>query len=234
MQSIIYNSLEFKYYKSAKYNGISILTNKSWNTGEAIFWCSTNNNHCGFTYNEAIEYNLINNENSNNFFKGPTNNNYTYDDSISRNITKQLFEKEFNIILHDHPGLYIPEVSEDFSIYLKFKDGKYCEDLVGYSKDLNKKIFVEVERSEKEHIFTNDNDKPITILVSKYWKYFDDGNSSNIHYMCFINENINKACIIAGTDIINCKKIYKALPMKNGLIKEIYEIPKSIGKIFNI
>lgn len=240
MKKIIYNFKEFEFYKSAKYDGISILTHNKWHPGESIYWYKANNkvDSCGFTYNEAIKFNLITNADNSidedNFHKGSTDSNITYDDSYSRNLTKKLFLKEFNIELHDHPNLYILETLNDCNIYMKYKDGQYCEDLIGYNKDLNKKILVEVERSQKSNLFNSADTSPITILVSKYWKYFHDGNPSNIHYMCFIHEELNKACIVSGSDIMNCEKRYKALPMPTDKIKEIYEIPKSLGKIYDL
>lgn len=233
MENIIYEGNIFKYYSSAKYGGTSIVTNKKWLPGEAIYWNSSVKG--GFTEKEALEFDLISDSFilKDNMHKGSTDKDITYDDSYSRDLTKKLFLKEFNIELHDHPDLYILEVLNDCNIYMKYRDGQYCEDLIGYNKDLNKKILVEVERSKKSYLFDETDNNPITILVSKYWKYFYDGNPSNIHYMCFIHESLNKACIILGEDIKNCNKQYKAISI-DGSIKEVYEIPKSLGKIYNL
>ena len=229
MGKIQYNNNQFIYYASAKYTGTSILTNKKWQPGEPIYWCKLVG---GFTYQEAKQFNLITNnniQNINNFHSGSTDSNITYDDSISRELAKQLFKKEFNIQLIDHTGLY----QKDNDIFHLQKNGKYCEDLKYWDKESGKTIYVEVERSKKQYLFDEQDHRPITILVSKYWKYFHDGNPLHMHYMCFINEELQKACLILGSDIMNTTKNYVPLNIENK-IKEVYEIPKKLGKIYSI
>lgn len=226
MNHIKYNDKWFNYYSSAKYTGKSILTGKNINIGDAIYWC------VGVGGFLASEIELINNTNNTNnimYHRGSVNFNWTYDDSFSRQYACQIFKKEYNIELKDHLGIFI---KDDNTNYLEYTNGKYCEDLISVNND--KITLVEVERSNNNNMFDKNNLDNINILVSKYWKYFDDGNKNHEHYMCFINEECGKACIISGKDIKFNRGKYKQVIMKDGKVKEYYEIPKKYAKIYDL
>ena len=82
-------------------------------------------------------------------------------------------------------------------------------------------------------MFDPNNDEPVLILVSKAHKYFIDGNKNHIHYLCYINEQLNKACVIKGIDIMFHRGKYVQIHIGNQ-IKEFYEISKKYIKIFDI
>lgn len=232
MRSIKYKDNWFNYYSSAKFSGKSILTGNRFSEGESIFWCK------GIGGFPETELTIINssetNKNKSMYHKGPCDTNLTYDDSASRQRAKQVFKKEYGIDLFSHPGLYIPELKNN-SNFIEYCNGQYCEDLIGIDKnDPDKLILVEVERSNKTNLFDDKNTENITILASKYWKYFDEGNKNHIHYMCFINEELGKACVIKGTDIKFNRGNYTQIQVNSNSIKEFYEIPKKFGKIYNL
>lgn len=194
-------------------------------------------------YGSAETYDLTNikkhteNTNKVSYHNGPVNKNFTYDDSFSRTLAKQLFQEIFNIELIEHPGLYIKERNKSGSVetFALQTDGKYCEDLM-YIDAVNKEkhVYVEVERSNIEDIFDTESTEPVKILVSKYWKYFHDGNKNHTHYMCFINEELKKACVIKGSDIKFHRGKYCTILVNENEIKEFYEIDKKYCKIYDL
>ena len=225
MKHIKYNDKWFNYYSSAKYPGKSILTGKNINVGDSIYWCVGTG---GFLAEESklinnIEVNIVQHH------FGPADpKTTTYNDSNSREITCKLFKREFDIDLKNHTGLYIKDNNNEF---IEFNNGQYCEDLIGFNND--KIILVEVERSKIDKMFDPNNNDNINILASKYWKYFHDGNLQHEHYMCFINEKLNKACVIPGKNILN--KIGNInIIMVDGKPKDFYEIPKCYAKIYDV
>lgn len=252
-QNVKFNDSWFTYYPMSKFSGKSIITGLRWKAGEAIYWCR------GVGGFPATEWNPTYNDDadpeptkeqlaspsichrgsttsSSIWHRGSTNKNWTSDDTYSRNRAKQLFKKEFNIDLKDHTGLYMFDKNMDKSIYniILHTPGQYCEDLFAFdSTDMNKIYFVEVERSSKSEMFATDNSEPILILANKYYKYFDDGNKNHIHYMCFIHEELGKACVIKGTDIkFNLGDVVK-IPVGTQY-KLFFEVPKKFAKIYDL
>lgn len=219
--TITYNGIIFTYYPKCWYPGKSIISNKYWKAGTAIYWNTEVKN--GFTEEEAVELNLV--VKNTDYHIGPVNSEYTFDDSVSRNFVKQFFKSEFNIDLFDHPGLFVLDNNGN---YVKVTDGKYCEDLIGYSAD-GKLIFVEVERSA----YFNKLPEVINILTSKYYKYFMDGEKNNIHYMCFIDIQHKKLCLIKGTDIKFSHGNFVEIAIGNKL-KEVYQIDGKYGKLYDL
>lgn len=226
MKIVNYKGNIFNYYNSCKYSGKSILTENIWNIGTSIFWSTKIKK--GFTYQEALDNNLNIIDNSDNFHYGSNNVEITYDDSNSRELTKKLFKKEFDIDLIEPTQLSLNINNKNF----KLTDGQYCIDLCAIdNKNENIIALVEVERYKNEELFDKNNQNA-SVLVSKYWKYFHSYNP-DITCLCYINETINKACIILGKDIKNNKKIFKELTI-DGKIKHIYELPNIKKRIYDL
>jgi hypothetical protein len=262
---VIYNNSKFTLFPSCKHAGTSIITGIEFAVGTAIYWRTIipGKKGEGFTVAEFEQYKIDHPEetqvktitpdsisfssaelpdltnkkrSSEKYHRGPVNNNWTYDDSNSRDYAKDLFKKEFGLILESHPGLYIKKKqSETTETIIEFTNGKYCEDLIAFPDpaDLNKIVCVEVERKEDPQLYDKTNTKPVRILASKYWKYFDDGNSAHKHFMCFINEKDYKACVIKGTDIKFNRGAYRAIEV-DGALKECYEIDKNFCKVYDL
>lgn len=173
------------------------------------------------------------------YHRGPAEKNktqITYDDSESRDLAKELFLKEFGITLQSHPGLFtkIKNTDNSIEIFAEYTNGKFCEDLIYFDNNNPKQcIIVEVERTKNVNMFDSVNNDPVLILASKYWKYFDEGNKEHTHYMCFINTDLKKACVIKGSDIKFNRGAYKAIEVDNAL-KEFYEIDKKFCKVYDL
>ena len=229
MKHIKYNNRWFNFYLHAQYPGKSILTEKAINIGDSIYWSK---GFGGFLAEEVKLINVFNTNSSVPYHHGPVNKAWTCDDSVSREMARKVFKREYNIDLKDHNGLFVKNENNQF---IEFNSGQYCEDLIGFSN--NKIILVEVERSKNANIFDPNNNDNINILALKYWKYFYDGNEHNEHYMCFINEQLKKACVIKGTDIKFNRGQYKQILINNNgkkEPKEFYEIPKCYAKIYDV
>ena len=229
-KAVKYNNLWYMFFEHCKYAGTSIISGKKWKAGDSIYWNTKVKN--GFLPNEDLGEIIPSKKNDSTIYhRGPADTEWTYDDNYSRHLAMAVFKKEFNINLVDNPGLYIVQQIMNSYTFKEFTNGKYCEDLVGFTdKEL---ILVEVERSKIANIFDEKSDKPIKILASKYWKYFDDGNRDHKHYMCFINEELMKACVIEGKDIKFNRGKYCTIEI-DGKLKEFYEIPKQYAKIYEL
>jgi hypothetical protein len=244
---VIFENVKYTLFP-AKYSGISYLTGKKFEKNTNIYWNTQYKR--GFTEDEYEEYKANDvktlSKLPDNFTDPPVvqtlkcetctsailsnvfkNTEWTYDDSSSRRRAMQIFKKYYGIDLQAHSGLYM-NINGAFQ---KFTDGKYCEDLFAIQGD--ELIFVEVERTRHDDLFES-NENPIHILVSKYWKYFHDGNKHHKHYMCFINEDKKKAAVISGSDIKFNRGKYVQISDSNGRVHECYEIPKQFVKIFDL
>lgn len=226
--NVKYHNVWYHLFEQAKYPGKSIITGKRWPAGTAIYWNMDLKN--GFTV-EEYSSNKPDTKTKEMYHSGPVNTEWTYDDSRSRKLAAQIFEKYYNIKLIDNQGLYTLN-KENGYVFKEVTPGIYCEDLVGFTKS-DEIYFVEVERTKQDNYFDQKNSDPINILVSKYWKYFHDGNTKNKHFMCFINEELMKACVITGTDIKFNRGAYKTINI-DGKIKEFYEVPKQFAKIYDL
>ena len=224
-----YNNFWYINFEHCKYAGTSIISGKKWKAGDSIYWNMQVKN--GFLASESNSKELSNSKSETKYHRGPVNSEWTYDDDRSRRLAMQVFKKHYNVELSDNPGLYMINKQDNNYAFIEFTNGKYCEDLVGFT-DSNL-ILVEVERSKIADIFDEKNNKPIKILASKYWKYFDDGNRDHKHYMCFINEELMKACVIEGKDIKFNRGNYCTIEI-DGKLKEFYEIPKQYAKIYEL
>ena len=215
-KTVQYNGLTY-FCLTARYGGKSIISGANWKPGTQIYWNTSVKN--GFIATEFQNFDLYHN--------GPVNKDFTYDDSVSRNFVKQFFKKQFDVELIDHSGLFVKTKSNEF---IQYMNGKYCVDLLGFKDD---KIFlVEVERSTYKYLFEN-NDEPVNILVSKYWKYFHDSDKNVIRYMCFINCETKKICLLNGNDIKNHRGKYVEHFIGNKT-KEFYEIPANYKQIYDL
>ena len=176
-----------------------------------------------------FEYNSI--KETTKYNEGPTVNcEWTFDDSVSRRRAIQVFRKEFGIELQEYPGEYTKVNNE----YILVTPGQYCVDLYAFVKDIKSFIFVEVERTKNERWFNPNNLDPINILNSKYQKYFRHDCAAKRYYMCFINEELEKAIVISGADIKAHRGKYKEIKSSNGKIHEVYEINKKFAKIYDL
>ena len=224
MKTITYKGNVFNYYKTSKYSGKSIITGYSWLAGTPIYW--NIELKCGFTEEEALTNNLQINED--NFHHGSTNKNITYDDSKSRDLTKKLFKKQFNIDLVE-PQSQALKINDK---YFNITDGQFCIDLCAVDhKNEQITALVEVERSTQPELFDVSN-TTAAILASKYWKYFHSYNTY-LTCICYINEEINKACIIMGMDIKNGIKTPDKILIKDK-IKEVYRFKNIKKRIYDL
>ena len=215
-KTVQYNGLTY-FCLTSRYGGKSIISGKTWEPGTQIYWNTSVKN--GFIATEFQNIDLYHN--------GPVNKDFTYDDSVSRNFVKQFFKKQFDIELIDHSGLFVKTESNEF---IQYMNGKYCVDLLGFKDD--KIILVEVERSTYKYLF-EDNDEPAHILVSKYWKYFHDSDKNVVRYMCFIDSENKKICVIDGKDIKQHRGKYVEHFIGNK-VKEFYEIPAKYKQIYDL
>jgi hypothetical protein len=223
----------FKYYPFCLKPGISVLTDKRWDVGTAIFWCKALQH--GFTLEDVMGSELLE-EDIDHVYRGPTDSNITYDDSESRNITKKLFKDKFNLDLIDHPGKYIKLPTGE---YILETDGQFCVDLMWKNSTQNNIIYVEVERSDFYPNYDLNSPLTVHIVSDKFEKYFMDNVGNKTYYMCFISTTYKKACVIHGKDIKKCNKAYKCQDIKNEYgkkvgFKNVMEIDKTYCKIFDL
>lgn len=229
---VIFENVKYTLFP-AKYSGISYLTGKRFEKNTNIYWNTQYKR--GFTeneYNQQIkQVSVCTSAEASVYTSVPTvNTEWTYDDSVSRRRAMQVFKKEFGIELKEHQGEYTKIDDE----YILTTDGKYCVDLYALNEDKKSFIYVEVERTKNKNLFDLDNADPIHILVSKFHKYFRNDCKSKRYYMCFINEELEKAMIISGADIKTYRGKYKEIYGPNGKIHEVYEVNKKFAKIYDL
>lgn len=224
---VIFENVKYTLFP-AKYAGTSYLTGKRFAKNTNIYWNTQYKR--GFTEDE---YNQINQQLTTvtKYTSAPTvNSEWTYDDSVSRRRAMQVFKKEFGIELKEHQGEYTKIDDE----YIETTDGKYCVDLYALAEDKKSFIFVEVERTKNKNLFDLNITDPVHILVSKFHKYFRHDCKSKRYYMCFINEELEKAMVISGADIKTYRGKYKEIHGPNGKVHEVYEVDKKFVKIYNL
>jgi hypothetical protein len=232
-----YNGNTFKYYAHSRFSGVSIITKKRFPAGSSIYWCTGVG---GFLFSEFpgnanVEPIKVEKKQ---WHTGPVNSEWTYDDSVSRKIVTQVFRKHFGIELYDTEDDYRKVQTNDGYVELKTQEGKYNIDLTGFNETTRKGVCVEVERTKNTFWFDENDTRPFTILVSKFYQYFAKYNENWTGYMAYVNEELGKVLVLQRNTIKSNRGEYRLVPIstpKGVQYKEFYEIEKKKNfQIFDI
>lgn len=160
----------------------------------------------------------------------------TYNDTIYRNIVKDIFKNKFDIELIDTPDSYFK--TSDNRLFIP---GKFNFDLIP-NELVRSLTFVEVETVKKDNNIFNPKSKTFNVLASKYWKYCTCASQGGMFAYVQIDEDANPTgniALIHSVDILTkCNiKNYLVLPSKVNFRRKVavYEVPKKgIITFFNI
>ena len=122
MNHIKYNNRWFNFYSHAQYPGKSILTEKAINIGDSIYWSK---GFGGFLAEEVELINVFNTNSSVPYHHGPVNKAWTCDDSVSREMARKVFKREYNIDLKDHNGLFVKNENSFKDPFRKYTNIKF-------------------------------------------------------------------------------------------------------------